>query len=104
MKELEFDENTKTIKIPKAHVLEKPNYIIESMKEYKYQKQLWTNLDINVSQQKLSESLDELRANVEGNSSIMNKAQGIALNQIEALIDNVYTVAGKEPNFKYELK
>ena len=104
MKEIEYDESTKTIKIPKTKVLTRPKYDLSTMKEYRYQKPFMTNLDINNNQDKLSESLSELTKKVEENSSIMDKAQGIALNQIESLINNVYTVAGRKPDFKYVLK
>jgi hypothetical protein len=104
MKEIEFEKETNTIKIPKAKVTGKANYDIDSMKSYGYKKLVGSGLDINIVQVKLSESLDDLKSKIEENYSIMDKAQSLALSQIEALVDNVYTVAGRKPSFNYVLK
>ena len=104
MKEIEFDKETKTIRIPKAKIMGEINYDIDSMKSYGYKKLVLSNLNINVIQEKLSESLVELKTKIEDNQSIMDKAQSLALSQIESLINNVYTVAGRAPDFNYALK
>lgn len=104
MKEIEFDKETKTIRIPKAKIMGEINYDIDSMKSYGYKKLVLSNLNINVIQEKLSESLVELKTKIEDNQSIMDKAQSLALSQIESLINNVYIVAGRAPDFNYALK
>ena len=104
MKEIEFDKETNTIKIPKAKVIGQVNYDIDSMKYNGYKKLVGSKLDINAVQGELSKSLVDLKSKIEENPSIMDKAQSLALSQIEALIDNLYTVAGKKPEFNYVLK
>ena len=98
MKEIEYDEATSTLKVPKAKILGEPQYDVESFKEYIYQKFMGSKLDVNDVQKYLSESLMELKASVEANDSIMSKAQNLAKIQIETLIDNVYGTVGKNKN------
>ena len=105
MKDIKFDSATNTITIPKAEIIGEPNFDETSFKEHYYKRFDWaSNLNINVVQNKFKESLIELKGEIEKNDSIMNKAQSIGLNEVEALIKNVYTVAGRTPKFKYVME
>lgn len=104
MKKVRYDEMTKTITIPKAEIIGEINYDTNSFNERFYHKLIGSKQDVRAITNHLKFSLDELRKTIEKNDSIMNKAQNIAETQIEELINNVYTVAGKKPNFKYILE
>lgn len=104
MKKLRYDESTQTITIPKAEIIGEINYDIDSFNEKYYHKLIGSNQNIKTITTHLKYSLDELKKSIEANDSIMNKAQNIAETQVEELINNIYTVAGRKPSFKYILE
>ena len=104
MKKISYDEASHTITIPKAEIIGEINYNVGSFNEKYYHKLIGSKQNISTITTHLKYSLDELRKTIENNDSIMNKAQNIAETQVEELISNVYTVAGKKPNFKYVLE
>ena len=104
MKKITYDEISQTITIPKAEIIGNINYDLDSFNEKFYHKLIGSKQNVETITDHLKYSLDELRKSIEENDSIMNKAQNIAETQVEELINNVYTVAGKKPNFKYVLE
>lgn len=104
MKKISYNEATQTITIPKAEIIGEINYDLSSFNEKFYHKLIGSKQNVETITSHLKYSLDELKKTIESNDSIMNKAQNIAETQIEELINNVYTVAGKKPNFKYILE
>ena len=104
MKKITYNEISQTITIPKAEIIGNINYDLDSFNEKFYHKLIGSKQNVGTITTHLKDSLDELRKSIEKNDSIMNKAQNIAETQVEELINNVYTVAGKKPNFKYVLE
>lgn len=104
MKEIEYDNKSKTIYIPKAHVIGEPNYDENSFNQHYNKKIFGSSLNINTVQNELSKSLKALQEDIEENKSIMDKAQSLASNQVRALIDNLYATSINKPNISYVLK
>ena len=102
LKEVEYDALTKTLTIPKPKVMSK-NYDEESITN-KYQKYfVFSSLNTDMAYEEISKSLDELAETVEKNDSIMNRAQNLAVVQIDTLIKNMF-VDTKNVEFNYLFK
>lgn len=102
LKEVEYDDTKKIIYVPKAKVLRKSN--LEFI-DTKYNATWFgTRIGNDRISKVLEDSLDKLATDIEKNDSLMNKAQNIAANQLENLINNVYTIAGTTPHIEYVFK
>ena len=100
MKEIEYNEASKTIIIPKPKVISK-NYDPNNIKETTAKYMIFSELKVEEAQEEISKSLDELVENVEQNTSIMGRAQNLAATQIDTMIRSMF---GDSYRFNYSFK
>ena len=89
MKNVRYDNITKTLSIPRPKVVSK-NYDSDSIKSITDKYLIFSNLNVEEAQLEISKSLNELVEKVENNTSIMNRAQNLAATQIDAMIRNMF--------------
>lgn len=102
LKELEYDENKRTLYIPKAKAKISSNP--EPIDEKYNSTWFGTRIGDDKIANEIEKSLDDLLKEVQNNESLTTKAQSIAANQLENLINNSFTIAGMKPDIIYILK
>ena len=103
VRKIEYDEGKKTLYIPKAEIVF-ANYDTSSIDEKDKNAFLFFSIDQARRNSLLSESLEELKKNVVDNEYLLRQGQQLAENQIRAIVNELYTIAGKEPDLTYALK
>ena len=104
MSEIEFDQNTKTLKIPKPEVLSEPiPKIIDDKRSSDFL--FWTkpisNETINKERNK---HINELKEEILRNDRLMSKSKAIAIDQLKNLVDEIYQAYGKKSEIQYVFK